>query len=201
MPSGAPPLTLGYEVAAWVMKYLKQPNGPKAGMPFRFVDSQMQFLLWWYSLDEDGRWLYQRAVRRLAKGSGKSPFAAMLSMVEFLGPVRFDGFAHDDMNRVMDLPPHLRVRGKSVRMPWVQIVATSEAQTHNTMRVVRAVSGKGSKVQRAYSLDVGKTQLFLPPEGTLEAVASSFRTLEGRRRPLSLLTRLSIGARLTAGPN
>ena len=179
MPEGLPPLTLGYGVAAWVMKYLKQPNGPRAGQAFRFVNSQMHFLLWWYAVDEDGRFIYQRAVRRLSKGSGKSPFAAMLSVVEFLGPVRFARFAHDDMAEVMKLPPHKRVIGKSVKMPWVQIVATSENQTKNTMRVVRAVTGKGSKVQRTFNLDVGKLQLFVPPEGTLEAVASSYKTLEG----------------------
>jgi hypothetical protein len=139
----------------------------------------MQFLLWWYSVDESGRFIYQRAARRLAKGSGKSPFAAMLSVAEFLGPVRFDGFAHDNFEKLMDLPPHKRVIGKSVTMPWVQIVATSEAQTKNTMRVVRAVTGKGSKVQQTYRLDVGKQQLFVPPEGTLEAVTSSAATLEG----------------------
>lgn len=152
------------------MTYIKQPDGQHVGEAFKFVESQLKFLAWWYAVDEDGRFIYRRAARRLAKGSGKSPFAGILSLAEFLGPVRFDGFNSSAPGGV---------DGKSVAMPWVQIVATSEDQTDNTMRVIRAVAGKESKLARTYSLDVGKQMIFVPPEGKLHAVASSSRTLEG----------------------
>jgi hypothetical protein len=61
-----------------------------AGERFEFVESQLRFILWWYALDESGQWLYRRAVRRLAKGSGKSPFAALMALVELCAPVRLD---------------------------------------------------------------------------------------------------------------
>src|SRR5690625_6813909 len=71
MPEGLPELTLGYEVLYWVETNLLQPNGPHAGTPFKPTIGQAKFILWFYAVDEHGRWLYNRAVRRLAKGSGK----------------------------------------------------------------------------------------------------------------------------------
>jgi len=64
-------------------------------------------------------------------------------------------------------------------MPWVQIVATSEAQTENTFRMVRAFLPKGGAVADEYSLDIGKTQIFLPPEGKLQVCTSAASTMEG----------------------
>lgn len=152
------------------MTYLKQPNGPTEGQAWKFTGKQMQFLLWFYAVDENGRWLYHRAVRRLAKGSGKSPFAAVLALCELLGPVRFSHFDPKALGGVV---------GKRVTMPWVQIVATSEAQTENTMRVVRKLAGKGSKLHLAYNLDIGKQTIFVPPEGKLQVSTSSASTMEG----------------------
>lgn len=170
LPAGIPDLTLGYEAAVWAMTYLKQPNGPAAGRQWEFVDSQLRFLLWWYALDEDGHWLYHHGVRRLAKGSGKSPFAAVLALTEFLAPVRLKDFDES-------LPGGCK--GKPVDMPLVQIAATAESQTANTMRMVRALAPKGSKVAAAYNLDVGKTVYYKAPEGQLMVITSSSAAAEG----------------------
>ena len=170
LPEGIPALTLGWGVAQWAMTYLRQPNGPRAKEAFRPVDSQLRFWLWWYAVGEDGNWLYHRAVRRLAKGSGKSPFAAVQALAEFCGPVR-----------LADFDPRVAggCVGKPVDMPLVQVVATAESQTENTMRMIRAFAPKGSRVVQEYSLDPGKEKYFKPPEGTLERKASSFETAEG----------------------
>lgn len=152
------------------MDRLLQPNGKRQGKPFRFTPSQVRFILWWYAVDENGDFIYRRACRRLAKGSGKSPFAAVLAIIEFIGPCRFDGF--DD-----SIPGGCRA--KRVAMPLVQIVATSEAQTENTFRMVRAFLPKGGRVAVEYGLDIGKTQIFLPPEGKLMVCTSSPTTMEG----------------------
>lgn len=170
------PRTLGFQAAAWcegrskLFGGLVQPNGPRAGLPFRLTGDQLRFLLWWYALDADGYWLFNHGVRRLAKGSGKSPFAAVLALVEFLAPVRLERF--DD--RVVG-----GCRGKPVDMPLVQIAATAESQTANTMRMVRAFAPKGSEIVSAYSLDIGKTRFYRVPEGTLEVITSSFTAAEG----------------------
>jgi hypothetical protein len=64
-------------------------------------------------------------------------------------------------------------------MPLVQIVATAESQTANTMRMVRAFAPKGSPIVHHYQLDPGKTQYYKLPEGTLEVKTSSVTASEG----------------------
>jgi hypothetical protein len=72
MPEGLPKYTLGCEAVRWATKYLRHPNGPHAGERWSFIKSQADFLLWWYAVDEDGKWLYHHGARRLAKGAGKA---------------------------------------------------------------------------------------------------------------------------------
>lgn len=172
LPEGLPKFTLGYEALAWAAKYLRHPNGLRAGKAWQFTREQARFVLWFYALDENGRWLFHHGARRLAKGSGKSPFAAVMALIELLAPVRFK---HWD--------PYVPggVVGKPVSMPWVQIAAVSLDQTENTMRMVRAMASPANApaLHRDYSLDVGKTQIFVQPEGKLEVITSSAATAEG----------------------
>jgi len=90
--------------------------------------------------------------------------------MEYLGPVRVRDFDPKVMGGVI---------GKAVDMPLVQIAATAESQTANTMRMVRAMAAKGSKVALEYELDIGKTQYYKSPEGTLEVITSSANAAEG----------------------
>lgn len=170
LPPGLPKLTLGYEVVGAASKYLRQPNGPNAGQRFQFVTSQVRFLLWWYAVDEAGDWLFHAGVRRLAKGSGKSPFAALLALAELCFPVRLKDFDRRAPGGCV---------GKSVDMPLVQIVATAESQTANTMRMVRAFAPKNSRIVQEFQLDPGKTQYYRAPEGKLEQLTSSYTAAEG----------------------
>lgn len=176
LPPGEPKLTLGYQAAAWAEGLLPeftglvQPNGPHAKETFKFRPRQLRFLAWWYALDEDGRWLFNHGVRRLAKGSGKSPFAAALSLIEFCGPIRLKDFDGRYPGGCV---------GQAVDMPLVQIAATAESQTANTMRMVRAFAPKGSPIVVTYQLDPGKTRYYKLPEGTLEVITSSATAAEG----------------------
>lgn len=172
LPEGLPKFTLGYEALAWAAKYLRHPNGIRAGKAWQFTREQARFVLWFYALDETGRWLFHHGARRLAKGSGKSPFAAVMALIELLAPVRFDHWDPDVPGGAV---------GKPVSMPWVQIAAVSLDQTENTMRMVRAMASPANApaLHRDYSLDVGKTQIFVQPEGKLEVITSSAATAEG----------------------
>lgn len=170
MPQGLPKLTLGWELVRWATTYIRYPNGPRAGQRWKFVDSQLKFVLWWYAVDETGAWQYRRAVRRLAKGSGKSPFAALLALGELTAPVRLADFDPGVPGGCV---------GRPVTMPLVQIAATSEAQTENTMRMVRAMAPKRSRLVRDHQLDPGKTQYYMQPEGSLQVLTASTESAEG----------------------
>lgn len=170
MPQGVPELTLGWGVIAWIHNNLTHPEGDRAGKPFTLTRRQTLFLLWFYAIDEDGQWLYTQAARRLAKGSGKSPFAAVHALAELLGPVRLDRFDSKAPGGCV---------GRPEDMPLVQIAATSESQTANTMRMIRAMSHKRSTLYKKYRLDIGKTYIDTEDGGRLEQIASSAGSAEG----------------------
>ena len=99
-----------------------------------------------------------------------SPFAAALCLFELLGPCRFDHF---------DRHAPFGVVAKEMSMPLVQVVAVSESQTANTMRMVRAFCQKKGALARKYDLDPGKTFIETPSGGKLMQMTSSATSMEG----------------------
>jgi hypothetical protein len=171
LPDGVPNLTLGWEAIHWAAKYLKQPDGPDAGLRWEFTESQVRFMLWWYAITTKGRWVFYHGVRRYPKGAGKSPFAAVLAMIELLAPVRLLRFDADAPGGCI---------GKKVAMPLVQIGASSHDQANiNTMRMVRALLPKNSRILRDYDVEAGKTIFHIPGGGQLMVITSSPTTEEG----------------------
>lgn len=137
-----------------------------------FTRSQQRFILWFYAVDSDGRWLYRRAALRWAKGRGKSPMLAALCLAELVGPVVFDR---------LDSTADGGCVGKRAPMPWIQIAATAESQTVNTMSMVLAMCPKSSRLVKETGLDVGKTIIYRPGGGRLEVITASARAAEGNR--------------------
>lgn len=176
------PRTLGWHAIAWAEGWtgfpglpdgwhgLRQPNGPRARKPFRLTARQRRFLLWFYALDDEAQWVFSYGTRRLAKGSGKSPYAAVHCLIELLAPVRLATFRRGAPGGC---------EGREVDMPWVQIAATAESQTANTMRMVRAFAPKGSHVVDFYHLDPGLTRYYGVGERRLEVITSSVSASEG----------------------
>jgi phage terminase large subunit-like protein len=171
-PSGIPKLTLGWEAIAWSTEYLRQPDGPDAGNPWNWTDEQARFVLWWYAIDERGRFLYRRGMLRRLKGWGKDPVGAALCGIELAGPCRFAGFdaAGDPV-----AAPH--------SAPWVITAAVSLDQTKNTMRLFPTMFSDDAIQQ--YRIDLGK-EIIYTHNGLLEAVTSSPRAMEGKRTSFSL---------------
>lgn len=170
-----PDKTLGWSVIAWAAETLLQPDGPESGQPWRWTQEQARFLLWWYAVDEYGRFVYRRGVLRRMKGWGKDPLAAALCLTEFIGPCRFGGW-DDDGEPIAERHP----------APWIQVAATNITQTRNTFTLFPGFLG--SK-QRAIELgvDLGKEIIYGPGSARIEAVTSSPRALEGSRPSLVLV--------------
>lgn len=168
--------TLGWGVADFIEGYLLQPDGDLAGEPFRLTDEQLRFLLWFYAVDERGRFIYRRAVLRRAKGWGKSPFLGALCLAELLGPVRFSHFDEETGEAVGERHP----------MPWVVIAGVSETQTENTMSAIRAMSEDSALVED-FGLDVGMTRILVPGGGKLHPITASSSTQEGARPSFAVM--------------
>ncbi|MFJ8713839.1 hypothetical protein ACIRD9_11730 [Streptomyces violaceus] len=65
-----PERTLGWQVAGWCAEYLKADDGG----PWRFTREHLRFVLWWYAVDETGRFIYRKGVlQRLKGGDGLPP--------------------------------------------------------------------------------------------------------------------------------
>jgi hypothetical protein len=79
-----PERTLGWQIAMWCTTWLRGMDGK----PWKFTPEQLRFVLWWYAVDENGRFTYRTGVLQRMKGWGKDPLLAVISLVEFVGPSR-----------------------------------------------------------------------------------------------------------------
>lgn len=66
-----PELSLGWGVLDWCSTYLAQPDGANKGDTWRFTNEQARFLVHFYAVDENGKFLYRRAILERVKGWGK----------------------------------------------------------------------------------------------------------------------------------
>jgi hypothetical protein len=168
-------MTLGWAVVEWAEEMLLQPDGPDAGETWKWTLEQLRLLLWWYAVDEQGRFIYRRGTLRRVKGWGKDPFAAALAAVELLGPCRFGGF--DSTGKVIAVPHPA---------PWIQVAAVSKDQTRNTMSLFPGLFGTKERAKRM-GVDLGKEIIYTDRGGRIEAVTSSPRALEGGRPTFVIL--------------
>ncbi|RLK22631.1 phage terminase large subunit-like protein [Micromonospora sp. M71_S20] len=167
--------TLGWGVIDWVEAWLLQPDGDEAGEPYRLTREQLNFVLWFYAIDNRGRFIYRRAVLRRAKGWGKSPFLGALALAELCGPVRFARWNEDG-----------EPVGKPHPAPWIVIAGVSETQTENTMAAIRSMVEQSALVE-AEGLDIGKTRIFTPSGGKIMPVTASSSTQEGARPSFAIM--------------
>jgi hypothetical protein len=164
-----PVRTIGWEILGWTAKFLRQPDGDDAGQPWKYTPEQARLLLWWYSVDEQGRFTYRYGVMRRPKGHGKDPFAASLALVELCGPCRFAGWSADGQPKAKPHPA-----------PWVQVAAVNIDQTRNTFTLFPGMVS--DRLKNESGMDIGKTIIYARQgRARLEAVTSSPRALEGGR--------------------
>ncbi|MFI9202625.1 hypothetical protein [Streptomyces sp. NPDC053048] len=192
IPSEAPKRTLAWELLSWAQKYIVQPDGERAGEPWRFTGEQIRFLAHWFSVDDSGRWVYSSGSLRRSKGWGKSPLLAALCIIEFIGPCRFSHWAVEGERCYSCEVAGKGTRhtgtqrhpvGKRVPLPLVNLAATSIDQTKNVYDAIRGMLAE-SPAEREFDLDIGKTmvQFKSGKPGKIEPVTASSRGLEGARQ-------------------
>ncbi len=165
-----PEHTLGWQMLAWCGRWLQQSRG----VPWRYTLEQARFLLWWYAVHPDGRFMYRDGVFQRLKGHGKDPLGAGMCLAEMLGPVRVGDWSKDGPV------------GVDVDAAWVQTAAVSQEQTKNTMRLLPGLVT--AEARSTFGLQPGKEQAYaLGDRRFLQAVTSSPTTLEGARSTFVLM--------------
>ncbi len=164
--------SLGWGVVDWLEAHVRVPAGPMYGQPISLTADQKTFLVRLYALTVDGQRVYRRASRRGPKGKGKSPEGAMFCLVEFDGPVMFDGW--DAAGEPV---------GVGRPFPWVQIAACSEEQDHNLYGPLREMVAESDlSGDNGGHIDLGKTRIeFVDGRpGKIEPVSASAGAREGQ---------------------
>lgn len=169
MPSDYGVPTLGWGVLAWAEEYLAQPDGDRAGEPWRWTPTQARIVAWWYAVDRRGRWLFRRGQIVLPKGAGKSPLAAAIACCALAAETVFDGF--DATGEAV---------GRPHPSPHIQLAAVSQDQTDNTMSLVLSMLRDGAAADAIPGLDIGLTRV-RTHNGKLEPVTASAPSREGQR--------------------
>lgn len=123
------------------------------GQPWAWTAGQKRFLILWYALDEDGRFIYRSGVKRGAKGTGKDPMAGAMCNTELVGDVELHDW-DDKTGRPIGRP-----RG----FPLVQVMSNSEAQSKDVLRVANAMWSQAAR--EFYDLDCGETRTVLKSNG------------------------------------
>lgn len=167
--------SLGWGVLDWGHAHLAQPDGDLAGASWVWRNWQVRWTVWWYAVDQQGEFLFDRGQIVLMKGGGKSPEVAATGCCELGGPVVFDGW--DASGRPV---------GRPNPSPWVQLAAVSEDQTVNTMALVLAMLREGDAIKSIPGLDMGLTRVYTA-NGRLEPVTASAPSREGQRLTAAVL--------------
>lgn len=159
-----PELSLGWERLAWCGKWLRD----KHGHPWQFTPEQARFALWYDAIDENGDHLAHSAVLQRLKGWGKDPVAACFSSSACFAPVSFDSWDGD------------QPVGREEPNAWVQIIAVSQEQTKNTMKLFPSLIP--AETRSYYGIQIGKLNVYgLNDTRQIEAVTSSPLAIEGGR--------------------
>lgn len=157
------PPSLGWDLIEWAEQWLVHHV---TGEPWRFTKAQKRWLVLWYAIKPNGKWLYRRGVNRRAKGVGKSPLAAATCNIEMFGPVVFDHF--DEAGNPI---------GRPHRLPLVQIAANSEDQAKDVLNVANAMVSK--RLKAAVGFEAGKNGSATKSGGRLQVLTQSVKSAEG----------------------
>jgi hypothetical protein len=128
------------------------------------------FILSWYAIDSQGDWVYSQGYMRRARGTGKSPLAAILACIELAGPCRFGGW--DENGSPIAVPEPA---------PWVQVMATTIEQTKPIFEII--ANSWSTHAIETYGLEIGKELIVKTgaPRGKVQVIPNNPRGLRGSR--------------------
>jgi len=159
-----PELTLGWNRLAWCGYWLRG----KARKPWVFTPEQARFILWYDALDESLDHLDHSAAFQRLKGHGKDPIAACVGASSLHADIVPDGWDGD-------VP-----RGRDEPDAWTQIIAVSQDQTKNTMKLFPSLISP--EARDYYGIQVGKLNVWSDGDRRqIEAITSSVMAVEGGR--------------------
>lgn len=187
--------SLGWGLLDWTYRHL--PNPRDDSQPFIFTTEQALKVLRWYEIDPvTGEFLHLELIDEEAKGSGKSPFAAVLDIAELRGPVCFDGW--DQRGEPVGVP--WGTGGRPA--PWVQVGAVSEDQADNTYSVVYSLlTARDGAVARDLNVDAGVTGTFVrsAAKQRIQPVTASAGSREGQPITYATLDETHLWTRRNGG--
>jgi hypothetical protein len=179
--------TLGWDIAEWMADHLPSPAEPT--QPFILTAEQLDIILRWYAVDEEGVFIHRRAALEMAKGWGKSPLLAAIALAELVGPVVFDHWEGE----------------QPIGRPWVnpvvEIAAVSEDQTDNTYSALfEMLTANDHAAAKALGIDDGRTRLYITGRpGILRPVTASSGSREGARLTFAVLDETHLWTRRNGG--
>lgn len=159
-----PDATLGWGFLAWCGYWLRG----KGGAPWTFTAEQTRFWLWYFAVDSSGDFLYHTGMLQRLKGWGKDPLGATGAAGSLHAPIVFDHWVGD------------RPVGRDEPDAWTQVVAVSQDQTKNTMKLFPSLISV--EAQQYYGIQIGKLNVWSDRDRRqIEAVTASPAAIEGGR--------------------
>lgn len=157
-----PEKTLGYHAIFWITTNL-QLNGE----PFLLTGEQARFILWFYAIDDEGKWINTLGIKIAPKGWGKDPLGAAILAFEMCGPCRFNGWNTDGTPKAKDMPS-----------AWCQVAAVKSAQNENTFLYLRSIFTEKAKAEYQLEFNAGTIYAY-GRKRKIESIASRGESLEG----------------------
>jgi hypothetical protein len=181
--------SLGWDILEWMYHYLPSPSNVEE--PLVLTDEQARLVLRWYEIDPaTEEFVHRRGRLEMAKGWGKSPLLAAVSLVEFIGPAKFVGWDAQG-----------EPKGEPWQRPIVEIAAVSEDQTDNTYSALyEMLTANENASAKRLGIDIGRTRLYIHGRpGTLRPVTASSGSREGARLTFAVLDETHLWTRSNGG--
>jgi phage terminase large subunit-like protein len=176
--------SLGYLAIAWMENLCRHGFGSVRGQRMIFDQDFYALTLDVYTLDTNGRRLYDTCVVSRAKGTAKSEWAGNVVLFDSMGPSRFAGWATGGETFEQFGFTYTYIKGepmgRRLQDPFVRLLATEEGQTGNTFRNVRSnLEDASAPLSAVPGVDSGITRAIIPNGGEIRPSTSGAASKDG----------------------